>query len=171
MEIEYQQQTSRPYELSAREAAILVAEARHIVIVGRHDQAPSAVIRTFNALIRCYGNFLSLMVVVPIYAPEIQRPNIQHIASTAVYHRRPGQRVFPQLIFGFLRDTPENRRVVDVIARAAGATCSSTIEQFNVRGPIIVLGGDDEEIFQGAMLVTDNLRKLCAGGVDDLTVQ
>jgi hypothetical protein len=171
MEIEYWTQLSKPREITAREAATLISEARHIIIVGAHDQAPSAVVRTFNALIRCYESFTSLMVVVPIFAPEVPPPNIRYIPSATAYYPLRGQRVFPELILGFLRDTVENRRIVDAITRSAGAHCSPSVADFEVHGPILLLDDGKPEIAHGAMLVVENLRRLCNGEADDLSLQ
>jgi hypothetical protein len=161
--------TSQPQELSPQQAARLLCECQHIVIIGEHQNPVPTVSNTFNALSRYYPEF-ACIVVIPAYMPSLARPNIRSAASATDYDRRTVERVYPQMIVGFLPDTAEHRRAVDAITRRAGAACSLSLEHFAARGPVLILGGDQRRVKEGAALITDNLRKLYHGECDDLSL-
>jgi hypothetical protein len=157
-----------PHEITARQAAAMICEALHIVLVASDQERVAIAI--FNTLDQLYAGAFSVALALPIYAPKITRPHVRLLPASATYRPLTGQKAFPQLMLGFLLDTPENRRVLDFVTRCAGARCMPSVEEFAARGPIVILDGCNREIAEGAALVVENLRRLHHGQADDFTL-
>jgi hypothetical protein len=103
----------QPRELSAREAAALLAEQRYLVLVADNEMSS----RVFNILAHTCGADLGFICLRPNYDPDQPRPSLR------LYEPRAG-RHYPPVILGFLPDTLEHRAIleatVDIVATHAG---------------------------------------------------
>lgn len=104
----------QPRELSPGEAARLLSECGHLVIIASSDEMTNNR-RLLDALARAYGADLGFICVFPKYDPDQPRP------IWRLYDPGLSGRHYPPLLVGFLPDTPEHRAMIDVIALAITA--------------------------------------------------
>lgn len=155
-------------EVSAREAAELFAERRHILVAGQPSSS-SAHAQLFNFLAQAFHDDIQLCVVKPFYNPDV-RP---FVSSSVENHRHPYSEPYPEITIAFLPDNIEIRRSVDaavlIIAAFNGARGMSSLEHFPERGPLVLLDSDDL-VQEAVAIIVNTLEGLRCGTADNLTM-